>query len=733
MSTQQLQDYTFYTKYARYDATKRRRETYPEAVQRVIDMHRQKYAGIDLEDILPDIHEAMLHKRVLGSQRALQFGGVPILQKNARIYNCSASFCDRTRFFQEAMWLLLCGCGVGFSVQRHHVALLPSIRRPDPANAAVFEIPDTIEGWADALGVLLSSYFVDAQPFPEYAGKAVVFDYTKIRPEGAPLANGVGKAPGPKPLERSLEHIRALLDRLTVDARCEYRLRPIDAYDIVMHASNAVLSGGVRRSATICIFSPDDYEMATAKTGNWFVENPQRARSNNSALLLRHSVTLEQFSKLMHSVREFGEPGFVWADDTEIVFNPCCEISLYPVDIETGESGWQFCNLCEINMKACRTPDEFYQACRVAAWLGTLQAGYTNLTYLGPVSERITTRESLLGVSMTGMMDNPRLSLNPVVLERGAEIVKEENRKLAQRLGIPVAARCTCVKPAGTTSCLLGTASGIHPHHAKRYFRRVRVNTLEPVAQFYMLHNPRSAEKSVWSSGDRDYVLSFCITAPDGALTRRDVSALQLLENVRIVQKHWVKAGRNPDRCVKPYLCHNVSNTITVRDDEWYDVTLFIYANREYFTGISLLPSSGDLDYPQAPFTEVLTESELHALFPKHAARVREFLPAARAAFQQNVWNACECLQGRGVRAQPGSELHGLQERWLSDVRDFVAQTDFDIKSFCVCLKHWENLELWAIISSSEVPVDYTLLREDSDQTTIAETVACAGGSCELV
>ena len=306
MSIIALQDYVFTSKYSRYIPEKLRRETFDEAVERVIEMHRQHFAAknIDIEDLLKEAHDGMCNKLVLGSQRAMQFGGTPILKKNARLYNCTTSYCDRPRFFQEALWLLLCGAGVGFSVQKHHVAKLPAIVRPKDAEV-VYQIPDTIEGWADSLGVLMSSYFVENQTFPEYFGKIVRFDYTLIRPKNAPISSGVGRAPGPDPLHRSLELIRDMLDRILAGNDGSAKLHPVDAYDIIMHASDAVLSGGVRRSACICLFSPEDEEMATAKTGNWFVENPQRARSNNSAMLLRGSTTRKQFATLMESVKEF--------------------------------------------------------------------------------------------------------------------------------------------------------------------------------------------------------------------------------------------------------------------------------------------------------------------------------------------------------------------------------------------------------------------------------------------
>jgi len=448
MSVKALQDYTFVSKYARYLPEQKRRETWVEAVDRVRDMHIRRYPQIKQD--ITWAFEQVKQRKVLGSQRALQFGGQPIEKKNARIYNCISSYCDRLRFFQECFWLLLCGCGTGFSVQKHHIAKLPNFNsillEKKFLTKKVYVIPDSIEGWSDSLGVLLSAYFEDGE-FSEYYGTEVIFDCSLIRQEGALLGSSSGKAPGPKPLMRALEKIRNILDKCVADE--QKSLRPIDAYDIIMHASDAVLSGGVRRSATICLFSPDDEEMATAKIGNWFIDNPQRGRSNNSAILLRGKTTKEQFEKLMGYVREFGEPGFVWSDSLEILFNPCVEISLYGYDIETGLSGWQCCNLCEINGKKCHTLDDWIIAAKAAAIIGTCQAGYSDLTYLGPVSKKIIEREALLGVSITGVMDNPEILLDPEKQRFVAQLVLDVNEEFAAKIGINPAARATCLKPAG--------------------------------------------------------------------------------------------------------------------------------------------------------------------------------------------------------------------------------------------------------------------------------------------
>ena len=302
---QELQDYTFISRYARWDKEKQRRETWKEAVERVRSMMLKRYPLAETE--INFAYDMMYQKKILGSQRALQFGGPAAEKINARIYNCVSSYCDRPRFFQECLWLLLCGCGAGFSVQKHHVAKLPRFSPSRIKNSLGkkkrFVIPDTIEGWSDALGVLLSSYF-DDPVFPEYYSYNITFDYSKIRPKGSMLSSGVGRAPGSEGLKNAISKIRSLLDRCIKGG--QKKLKPIDAYDIVMHSADAVLSGGVRRSATISIFSSDDEEMAKSKTGNWFTENPQRGRANNSALLIRNETTKAEFESLMNCVKEFG-------------------------------------------------------------------------------------------------------------------------------------------------------------------------------------------------------------------------------------------------------------------------------------------------------------------------------------------------------------------------------------------------------------------------------------------
>lgn len=729
MSIKSLMNYTFVSKYARWDAEKKRRETWSESVDRVKQMMVDMYIGeenhTELSDAISQAYEAMRKKKILGSQRALQFGGSPVFKHNARIYNCIASYTDRVRFFQECMYLLLCGCGTGFSVQKHHIDKLPNLLKEKDGQKK-FVIEDSIEGWSDAVGVLVSSYFKGCKLFQEYNGKNVVFDYTQIRPAGAYLKSSGGKAPGPEPLKKALGHIKKVLDNAMKSGN--KKLKPIEAYDIVMYGADAVISGGVRRSATICVFSADDEEMAKAKTGSWFIDNPQRGRSNNSALLLRNETTKEQFAELMQSVKEFGEPGFVWSDSTELIVNPCVEIGMWPVDETTGESGWQACNLSTINCAKVKTEEDFYEACENAAIIGTLQAGFAKFPYLGKASENIISREALLGVSMTGIMEQHEICLDPKIQKKGAEIVKKTNERIAKLIGINKAARTTCVKPEGTSSCILGTSSGIHPHHAKRYIRRVQANKMEPIYQYFKTINPRACAESVWSNNDSDDVVAFCVEVPDGSKTKNQVDAIGLLEYVKSTQQSWVMNGTNPEQCTQKWLTHNVSNTINVKPDEWDAVTDFIYKNRQYFCGVSLLPIAGDKDYAQAPFTTVYLPSEQIQHYGDAAVFVSGLIEVGLSLYEDNLWAACDSLLGVGQKIK-GTEKKEYKERCQRFADKYM---NGDLKLLTYCMKDVYNWKDWLDMNREYKEVDYTQVIEEENNVKAEQEWACSGGSCEI-
>ena len=724
---QELQNYTFVSKYARWIPEKKRRETWKEAVERVKNMMHTMYADKSVAEDINWAYDLMYKKKVLGSQRCLQFGGEPILKRNGKLYNCTASYCDRLRFFQECFWLLLCGSGTGFSVQQHHIAKLPTLEHEtEEGEGTKYVVEDSIEGWADALGVLISSYFSKPiEEFKMYKNTYVVFDYSNIRPKGSDLSSGVGTAPGFEPLAKGLERIRGLLDRCIRNS--QKKLRPIDAYDIVMHSSDAVLSGGVRRSASLALFSADDQEMIKAKTGNWYLENPQRARSNNSALLLKNETKFEEFQALMESVKEFGEPGFIWSDSTEMVFNPCVEISLWPVNEKTGESGWQGCNLSTINCSSIENEEDFYERCKAAAIIGTLQAGFTKLDYLGKNSEEIFAREALLGVSMTGIMEKYDLILSEKVLKAGAKLAVETNKEMAKKIGINQAARVTCLKPEGTSSSMLGTSSGIHPHHAKRYIRHVQANILEAPYQHFKSYNPQACEKSYWSANDTDEVIKFPVEVPDGSKTKNQLPAVDMLSIVKNTQKNWVHSGKNKHLCTQDYLNHNVSNTVTVKPEEWSDVTKYIYDNRKYFAGISLIPQSGDKDYTQAPFTTVYTSREIVKEYGDAALWCSGLIQLALATFNNNVWAACDYVSMNQAKSDDTKE----KLLFVTKMKNFAGKYfDSDLKRLTYCMKDVYNWKVYCDLYSTYKKVDYTQLLETEDNTVGIDEVSCGGGAC---
>lgn len=707
-----------------------RRETWHEAVARVRRMHEEKFASkmsAELSAVMDSAFAAYSAQLVLGAQRALQFGGASLRKHEAKMYNCSVSHVDRPAFFQEAMYLLLCGCGVGFSVQPRHVDKLPGILARSPERAKVFQVPDSIEGWADAFGVLLSSYFEDGGTMPDYKGCQVHFDFSKVRPKGAMISGGF-KAPGPDGLRSALLKCEALLEKTLAEGH--HRIRPIVAYDFVMHMADAVLSGGIRRAATICLFDKHDQEMLKAKTGDWFIHNPQRGRSNNSVMLLRNELKREEWADIMRSVRDFGEPGFIFTDNLDFAYNPCVEIGMLPVCQETGESGFQFCNLTEINGGQCMNEETFYRACEAAATLGTLQAGYTEFNYLGAATRRITERESLIGVSITGWMNNPQVLFDERILKKGAEIVKATNKKVAALLGLRPAARTTCAKPSGNASVLLGTASGIHGEHAPLYFRNVQMNAEDEVAQLIQKVNPKMVEKSVWSANGTDVVVSFPIVSKAGSVFKADLLGVKQLEYVKKAQQHWVENGTNVDLCVDAKLRHNISNTITV--DDWAEVEQYIFDNLQWFAGISLLSASGDMAYAQAPFTQVRTAQEILDIYGDASMFASGLIVDGLHAFNNNLWRACDTAQGFGEKlSQEADDL--LKRDWVRRLHKF-ADNFFagDMQQASFCLKDCFNLHKWVGLQRTIQDIDFSKVAKDFLDADTLGSQACAGGACEV-
>jgi len=695
----ELSRFIFTSKYARYDEGQQRRETWEEAVSRLESMHLKKFTKLK-DSEKKEIKEAfdyVRQRKVVPSMRSLQFGGRAIEAHEARVYNCAVKHVDSLRSFSEIFYMLLCGNGVGIGVSKKYLRRLPDLVNADDKTGIVlaYTVEDTIEGWSDSVEALLSCYFRNTP----YTGRKIVFDYSKIRKKGAPLKTGGGKAPGYKGLKNAHSKIKALLDNI-IEEGAQTNIHSINAYDILMHCADAVLSGGIRRSATSIIFDPDDHDMINSKAMfsvkkrkqfellengkyegfvmiddpaypkkdyikvevdeweytklkdekkiSWFAVYPHRARSNNSVLLLRDHVNFEEFEKIFERTKQFGEPGFVFANDPDTLYNPCFEIGFIPVT-EDRVTGVQFCNLTSINGALVTSEEDYYRAAKAASIIGTIQAAYTHFPYLSNSSKWLTEEESLLGVSITGIMDNPAVLLNPNFQMRAAEIVVETNKKWSKIFGINQAARTTCVKPEGTSSLVLGSASGIHPHHARKYFRRVQVNKLDPVYKHFKKVNPHMCEESVWSANHTDDVITFPVEVPETAMIKEDVSALNHLEIIKDTQTNWVLNGTSDAN--KKNVSHNVSCTVIVDEGEWKDVVKYVFENRAFFSAVSFLSKTGDKDFKQVPLEAITTQED--------------------------------------------------EELWNKIVQDFKS-------------------------------VDYTKLMEEEDSTTLQQELVCAGGQCEL-
>lgn len=574
-----LSEVTTFLKYAKFLPKKQRRETWKELVDRNKKMHLDKFPK--LAEQIEWAYEFVYDKKVLPSMRSLQFAGKPIEINNARLYNCCFLPINHTDAFSEVMFLLLSGTGVGYSVQRNHIEQLPAINKPTKTRR--YLVGDSIEGWADAVKMLIESY-TKGKAYPE-------FDFSDVRPKGALLLTSGGKAPGPEPLKDALHNIQKILDR----KQNGEQLTSLEVHDILCFIADAVLSGGIRRSAMIALFDLDDDDMLTCKFGAWYETNPQRGRANNSAVIVRHKIEKEVFLELWKKIEMSGsgEPGFFFTNDANWGLNPCAEISLRP---------FQFCNLTTINAGDIKDQADFNERAKAAAFIGTLQASYTNFHYLRDIWKKTTEKEALIGVSMTGIASGTVLNLS---MKEAANIVKEENARVAELIGTNKAARTTTVKPEGTSSLVLGTSSGIHAWHNDFYIRRVRVGKNESIYKYLIDNHPEIVEDEFFKP-KQQAVISVPQRAPKGAITRQE-SALDLLARTSKVWKEWVKAGHR-----KGENKNNVSVTVSIKPDEWEGVGEWMWDNRENFTALSVLPFS-DHSYIQAPFEDI-TEEEYKEL-----------------------------------------------------------------------------------------------------------------------
>jgi ribonucleoside-triphosphate reductase len=569
-----LSDLIIHMKYARYIPELQRRELWPEICDRYARMLIERYPAMKEE--IEDQMRFVLDKKVLPSMRAMQFAGPAIEKNNSRIYNCAYMPVDDVRAFSEAMFLLLGGTGVGFSVQRDHVENLPPISKSQKRKR--FLVSDSLEGWADSVKVLLKGYFGLSQYLPE-------FDYSDVRPKGARLVTAGGKAPGPEPLKICIAHLSAVLDR----KRDGEKLTPLECHDMMCHIANAVLAGGIRRSAMISLFSYDDEEMLTCKFGNWWELNEQRGRANNSVVLPRETTTRQEFFALWNKIEisGSGEPGFYFTNNVNWGTNPCCEIALRP---------FQFCNLCEVNVSDVESQEDLNTRAAAASFLGTLQAGFTNFHYLREVWKTTTESEALIGVGMTGIASGRVFNYD---LREAAEVVKRVNMNISGRIKTQFAARCTTVKPSGTSSIVLGTSSGIHAWHNDYYIRRVRIGKNEALYDYLKDNHPELLEDDLLNS--KQAIIRIPQKAPEGSILRTE-STTELLERIKKFNTQWIRNGyRNGSNA------NNVSATVSIKDGEWQKVGEWMWENKASYNGLSVLPFDNG-NYKQAPFEDISQE-----------------------------------------------------------------------------------------------------------------------------
>lgn len=924
-----ISDYIFYSKYSRVKPDGKK-ETWNEAVSRVMEMHYQFFDGKIKEEnkdafnkVFQEAWVAYNNQEILGSQRSLQYGGPQLLKNNFRSFNCSGSYCNRIEFFKELMELLLSGCGAGFSVQKVHTEQLPIVKGLESnLSKTHYTIEDSIEGWANSTGDLIESY---------YKGYSdIEFDYSQIRPEGAFVSGGF-KAPGPEPLKICHNKLRKILSKAK-----GRKLRPFELHLISCIIADAVISGGIRRSAMISIFDIDDEEMLQCKTGDWFLTYPELCRCNNSAAIYEDTPK-EKYDKIFEYIQQYGEPGIVFPADSEVVTNPCCfsgdtliavvgnrkpvtikELSdsgkiflvycktkdsvkianakafptgrkelieivlsnessfrctrdhllkmkggeyvsaeqslnkvlsvfyntqpivgkpkkdyssyckdvfvvevkelniveeVYDIEVEANEHnfaiitkgqddymfsegvfvhncetnlfptytnpdgskeyGWSFCNLCEINGKKVKTEEDFYKACRTAAILGTFQAAYTeNLPLLSEATRKIMKRDALLGVGITGMADNPHILFNERIQMNGARIVKETNKEVAKIIGINEAARTTVIKPSGNSSQLLGSGSGIHAYHFRKYIRNIQANNNEQALKETLKVNSDIANPSFWNKKS-ETVLSFPIELDDKAMVRTDFSTLDFLYRIYTTEKGWVMEGTNkehPSSILKPKYRHNVSCTVSVKDNEWKDVADWIWEHRDGFFGLSFLSETGDLDYPQAPYTSYLDEKELAETYGQGAILSSGLIVDGLQVFG-DIWTACNAATGKAndlliytdeyllsfvkKHIKDGKLLVNIDGLYVSDVNaisshlqhkvelrnDWVRRFkkfsknyfNGDDKKCSCCLKHVNIFHQWQKIKNQK-PVDWENVQWEREYKNVGENVAtaCGGGACEL-
>ena len=600
LSSKIASDITIFSKYAKYKKELKRRESWEDICDRKQDCLVKQYPELELKIVNAMKFERKL--KVLGSMRMAQFAGVPVERNHSRVYNCAFHSAKDIEFFSNTMFLLLGGSGVGYSVQDRHVSQLPELQAPLMRNGKVsvrkFLVSDTIEGWSDAIKVLMNYYLKGA-----YKPK---FDFSDIREKGMPLITAGGKAPGPEPLRTALSKMAGILDNKEIGTR----LSSSEVSDLCCYIADAVYSGGIRRAAMICLFDMTDEAMLGYKTGAYWDTNPHRARVNVSAVALREDIeidlyepgfpavallttkktTKEQFQSFWKFVQDSGtgEPGIYFTNDLDSGTNPCCEIAL---------KDKQFCNLTTINFSTVTSQADLIARAKTAAFLGTLQAGFTDFHYLGDEWASNCEEEALLGVSVTGIADGN--NYRKFDWKAVAEAVVKRNVETAKLIGINSAARTTCIKPEGTTSLVCGTSSGIHGRHAHYYIRRIEFDGAEAISVYLKKNHPELVVDYTLKPGWIKIELPQ--KSPDRSIYRNE-NVMDCLERVKFFSEEWVKNGH-----VSGQNTHNVSCTISVKPDEWKKVGAWMWTNRNYYNGIAVMPYDGG-HYIQPPFEDCTKE-----------------------------------------------------------------------------------------------------------------------------
>lgn len=731
-----LSDLKLYSDYLKYDEGKGRYETWEEACDKVLNTHRMKY-GSKIEHLLEEVKQPYYDKDFLASQRNLQFREDLILRNNCKLYNCCVSYAYSPDVFSKGFFILLSGTGLGISLKNKFVSQLPSIDSRTNGTKT-FVVPDSIEGWADAAKVLISSYCKHPSLDEEYYNCKIRFDFSEIRPRGSYITGGF-KAPGPEGLKQSLERIEALLDGYLGDAESK-PFKSIIAYDVFMHLSDAVLSGGVRRSAMNVVIDADDEEMINAKTGDWRATHPWRARSNNSVGLIRGEFTKEQFERLVAMNDGDNDIGFVFMGHEDEMFNPCFEIgfNFYESVVDRTQAVFQFCNLDEISASACSTStgkfdeEKFYRLCRTASIVGTLQAGYTDFPYLGKQTEFIVAEEALLGVSITGWMARPEL-FDAEILKKGAEIVKATNEEVAKIIGIKTAARSTTTKPSGNASVVLQTPSGIHPEHSERYFRIMQLNKDSETAKWLVENKPEMLEESAWSSTNSDYVVYVPCVNQEGTLYKNEMQGVKHLKLIELAQNHWVRNGKREERCFNPATEHNISNTVLIDDKE--AIVDYIFENQTNFTAVSFLSLFGDKDYNQAPFTSVLTTEEIIDKYGDGAIFMAGLIVDGLHYFDNDLWTATTHVLNKDMEFT-GDRTQVLLKKDFVRRAKKMAKNYFknDLNELVYCMKDVHLWHKWNKINKGFKLIDFTeiLTKPDYVDVDTLGAIACAGGQCEI-